>query len=47
MTLNQGLIEGLWKARNRPSDTPEQRETLRCYLRQCVRIERARRGRPV
>ena len=46
-SLNQGLIEGLWKARNRPTDTPEQRETLRRWLRQCVRVEKARKeGRP-
>lgn len=41
--LNQALIEGLWKARNRETDTTEQRQSLRAWLRQCVRCERAKR----
>ena len=42
MTFNQQLIQGLWNSRNRESDTPEQRENLRTWLRQCIRRERSR-----
>lgn len=44
MRFNLGLIEGLWKARNRPTDTPEQRASLRSWLRQCIQVERAYRS---
>jgi hypothetical protein len=40
MRFNLGLIRGLWAARNRETDTPEQRATLRAWLRQSVRVER-------
>lgn len=37
MTFNQNLITGLFKSRNKYPET-------RDWLRQCVRIERKRRG---
>lgn len=43
MRVNLLLIEGLWAARNRATDTPEQRETLRSWLRQAVQVERGYR----
>lgn len=41
--FNASLIEGLWRARNRETDTPEQREVLRRWLRQSIAVERAKR----
>lgn len=43
MTVNQGLIEGLWKCRNRPNDSPDQRRQTRNWLRQCIKVEKQRR----
>lgn len=42
-SFNSGLIEGLWRARNRETDTLEERATIRSWLRQCIGVERARR----
>ena len=41
--FSRGWLEGLWKARNRETDTPLQRASIRYHLREAVRRERARR----